>query len=58
MNKKGEKTMKKSEIYRLAQDAVVNVPYLKTHEKLEILRELMNKEDVALFTESQDEVKE
>lgn len=47
--------MKKSEIYKLAQQAVVVVPCLKTEEKLEILRELMEKEDVAIFTEKREE---
>ena len=47
--------MKKSEIYKLAQQAVVVVPCLKTEEKLEILRELMEKEDIAIFTEKREE---
>ena len=47
--------MKKSEMYKYAQCAVVDVPNLTTLSKLEILRELMAKEDVALFVEEQEE---
>lgn len=46
--------MKKSEMYKYAQCAVVDVPNLTTLTKLEILRELMDKEDVALFCEKQE----
>lgn len=47
--------MKKSEIYRLAQYAVINSPSMQAETKAEILRELMDKEDVALFVERQEE---
>lgn len=50
--------MKKSEIYRLAQGAVVTNTYLSIEDKLDILRELMNQEDVALFVEKREEEKE
>ena len=46
--------MKKSEIYRLAQEAVVLVPCFKTSEKLEVLRELIAQEDLALFVEEKE----
>lgn len=49
--------MKKSEIYRLAQEAVVVVPCLKIAEKLEILHELMRQEDLEKFCEQQEEEK-
>lgn len=47
--------MKKSEIYRLAQCAVVNSMAITVDAKLEILRELMAKEDMYLFSEKQEE---
>ena len=47
--------MKKSEIYRLAQQAVIFSPHIPIVEKPEILRELMDKEDVYLSIE---EIKE
>lgn len=50
--------MKKSELYKMAQQAVVIVPCFKTDEKLEILRELMNKEDWELLMESKKESEE
>ena len=46
--------MKRSEIYKVAQQAVVNATFLGIDKKLEVLRELMNKEDVALFCEKQE----
>jgi hypothetical protein len=49
--------MKKSEIYKYAQCAVVDVPNLTTLSKLEVLRELMSQEDLALFCEKQEEEK-
>ncbi len=49
--------MKKSEMYKMAQCAVVDVPNLTTLTKLEILRELMAKEDLALFTEKEKGLK-
>lgn len=47
--------MKKSEIYRLAQVAVLTNDSFRVQDKLAILRELIDKEDVALFTEKQEE---
>lgn len=47
--------MKKSEMYRLAQGAVINYQNIDTAMKLEILRELMDKEDVALYVERKEE---
>ena len=47
--------MKKSEMYRLAQGAVINYQNIDTAMKLEILRELMSKEDVALYVERKEE---
>ena len=47
--------MKKSEIYRLAQCCIVSSISLSAEQKLEILRELMGKEDVALFVEKREE---
>lgn len=49
--------MKKSEMYKLAQKAVVNSMSIQAEDKLEILRELMVKEDLALFTEKEKELK-
>ena len=46
--------MKKSEIYHMAQCAVINATFLGVDAKLEVLRELMCKEDVALFCEKQE----
>lgn len=51
--------MKKSEMYKYAQCAVVDIAnHLTTLTKLEILRELMAQEDLALFVESQEETDE
>jgi hypothetical protein len=47
--------MKTSEIYALAQMAVLNSTELSGYQKLEILRELMDKEDVALYWEKREE---
>lgn len=49
--------MKKSEMYKYAQCAVVDVPNLTTLTKLEILRVLMEQEDLALFVEDQEKKK-
>lgn len=46
--------MKKSELYRYAQGAVLECDQLTVQTRLEILRELMSKEDIALFTESKE----
>ena len=47
--------MKKSEIYRQAQISVLHDGRFTAQDKLDILRELMDKEDVALFTEKREE---
>jgi hypothetical protein len=47
--------LKKSEMYKYAQCAVVDSPNLCTLTKLDILRELMASEDLALFCEKQEE---
>ena len=45
--------MKKSDIYHIAQIAVVNSPCISPESKLEILRNLIADEDLALFSEEQ-----
>lgn len=46
--------MKKSELYHIAQDAVLDSGY--SHEiKLEVLRQLMNDEDVARYVENKED---
>lgn len=47
--------MKKSEMYKLAQKAVLLSQAMMVDEKLEVLRELMNREDTAKFVEEQEE---
>ena len=50
--------MKKSEIYKLAQVAVMQFPLANSTEKLEVLREMMSQEDMWELVEertSQDE---
>lgn len=49
--------MKKSEIYRLAQYAVL-ASSICNMDKTEILRELMKMEDVSKFTEKQEKQEE
>lgn len=49
--------MKKSEIYLKAQEAVLTDGTMCIREMLEILRELMRQEDLALFCEQQEEEK-
>ena len=46
--------MKKSEIYRMTQLVVLATGFLNDSDKLEIIRELMEKEDTALFCEKQE----
>lgn len=46
--------MKTSEIYKKAQIAVVNSLCLCAEDKLEILRELMDAEKLALFNEERE----
>lgn len=43
--------MKKSEMYKLAQVAVVNSQSMNVYQKLEILKELMDAESLAKFSE-------
>ena len=50
--------MKKSEIYHLAQIAVVTSPSIAPENKLEILRVLIADENLALFCEKQEAKKE
>lgn len=47
--------MKRSEIYKLAQIAVLDSVAMGGNAKLEILRELMGAENLALYCESKDE---
>lgn len=47
--------MKKSMIYKLAQMAVLNYERIGDTDKLQVLRELIAAEDLALFCESQEE---
>ena len=43
--------MKKSELYKMAEIAVINSVSISVKDKLEILRDLMAQEDLALFRE-------
>ena len=43
--------MKKSELYHLAQIAVITTPCIAPENKLEILKTLMNDEDVEKYVE-------
>jgi len=47
--------MKKSEIYRLAQLAVMKDNWMSNEFKLEIIRELQDREGTALFVEDREE---
>ena len=47
--------MKKSVIFRLAQHAVLQSCHLPDSDKLEVLRELIVQEDLALFVEKKEE---
>jgi ferredoxin-fold anticodon binding domain-containing protein len=47
--------MEKSQIYYMAQQAVLTASGLNNHSKLEILRELMEKEDLEKWKEKQEE---
>ena len=46
--------MKKSEIYHLAQIAVVLSPAITPETKIEVLRELWNREELETFCEEQE----
>jgi hypothetical protein len=47
--------MKRSEVYHMAQIAVVNSPCISPENKLEVLKVLMGDEDVAIYMEEQAE---
>ena len=47
--------MKKSEVYHLAQIAVLNSSDISAEDKIDALRELFEKEDVALYCEREKE---
>ena len=47
--------MKKSDLYRLAQQAVLDTALIPTSVKLEIIHELMDKEDLERFCEEREE---
>ena len=47
--------MKKSEVYNLAQQAVIEWKVIGSVRKMEILRVLMKDEDLALWSETQKE---
>ena len=49
--------MKKSEIYHLTQITVINAPCIAPERKLEILRVLMEDENLAIYCEKQEEKK-
>jgi hypothetical protein len=46
--------MKKSEIYHLAQIAVINSPSIAPEHKIEVMRILLDDESLALFVEDQE----
>lgn len=48
--------MKKSELYHLAQIAVINSPSISPENKIEVMRVLMDAESLELFVESQKAV--
>ena len=50
--------MKKSELYHLAQIAVITSPCIAPETKLEVLHELFDKEDLEIFCEEQEAKKE
>ena len=50
--------MKKSELYKIAQHAVINCEHILTETKVAILKELIKEEELALFRESQKEKEE
>lgn len=50
----GGDLMKTSEIYKRAQIAVINAPSICVSDKLEILRELMDKQDLEIFREQKE----
>jgi hypothetical protein len=46
--------MKKSEIYHLAQIAVINSPSISPESKIEVMRILLEDESLALFVEDRE----
>lgn len=46
--------MKKSEVYKMAEVAVVNSLSISAQDKIEILRELIEQEDLALYREERE----
>lgn len=50
--------MKKSELYHLTQMAVITTPCIAPETKIEILRELIDKEDLEIFCEDREAKKE
>ena len=46
--------MKKSEIYHLAQIAVINSPSISPESKIEVMRILLEDENLALFVEDRE----
>ena len=55
---RGKKTMKRSEIYELALHAVLKDVSIVNSKKLEIIRELQDKQGTALFMEKKEEEQE
>ena len=49
--------MKKSELYHLAQIAVIVTPCIAPETKIEILRELLDKEELEIFCEERKAAK-
>ena len=49
--------MKKSELYHLAQIAVINSPSIAPETKIEVLRELLDAESLELYREEREENK-
>ncbi len=49
--------MKKSELYHLAQIAVINSPSITPESKIEVLRVLLDDECLELYREEQEEKK-
>jgi hypothetical protein len=56
-NKKEKFNMKKSQIYNWAQCAVLESNNITTLSKIEMIRELISAEDLALYSEAQEEKK-
>jgi hypothetical protein len=50
--------MKKSELYHLAQIAVIATPTISVESKIEVMRVLLDQESLALFCEKQEEENE